>query len=134
MLERELIQATGFHNIGPEGAREGFAIRLRLPNYHGTRLSHLDGVDVTVDGEFFGHEHNRLAIRDDVYTLDQLREAVDARWEIFEPASILVARPGGLSPGIHEVAVTARVRYNYFPPDMHVFPVRGQRLATIVLP
>ena len=134
MLERNLIQSTGFRNTGPAGARDGFEIRLRMPNYHGTRLSLLDGFDVTVDGEFYGHEQNRLAIRDDVYTLDQLREETEARWDLFEWASVRVSKPGGLAPGIHEVAVIARVRYSYFPPDEHIFPVRGRRLATIVLP
>ena len=50
MLEHQLIQSTGFRNFGPDGARQGFAVRLRIPNYHGTRLSQMDGVDVTVDG------------------------------------------------------------------------------------
>lgn len=134
MLERNLIQSTGFRNTGPAGARDGFAVRLRLPNYHGMRLSQLDGVDVTVDGETFGHELNRLAIRDEVYTLSELREATDARWDMFEWASVLVEKPGGLTPGVHDVSVVARVRYNYFPPDVHVFPVPGRRFATIVQP
>jgi Domain of unknown function (DUF6379) len=43
MLEHQLIQSTGFRNFGPVGAREGFAVRIRIPNYHGTRLSQLDG-------------------------------------------------------------------------------------------
>ena len=134
MLEHQLIQSTGFRNFGPEGAREGFAVRVRIPNYHGTRLSHFDGFDVTVDGEFFGHEKNRLAIRDEVYTLDELREATDSRWGMFEHASILVDKPGGLAPGVHNVEVKARIRYSYFPPDQHVFPMRAERMATIVQP
>ena len=134
MLERNLLQSTGFRNFGPVGAREGFEVRLRLPNYHGTRLSLLDGVDVTVDGEVFGYEDNRLALRDEVYTLDQLREETEARWGLFEWGSVLVAKPGGLAPGIHKVAVSARVRYSYFPPAFHVFRVPAERLATIVLP
>ena len=134
MLEHQLIQSTGFRNLGREGEREGFAVRVRIPNYHGTRLSHFDGFDVTVDGEFFGYEKNRLAIRDEVYTLDELREATDRRWGMLEHASILVDKPGGLSPGVHKVEVKARIRYSYFPPDQHVFPMRAERTATIVHP
>lgn len=132
MLEHQLIQSTGFRNFGPEDARDGFAVRIRIPNYHGTRLSHFDGFNVTVDGEFFAKENNRLAIRDEVYTLDELREATDRRWGMFEHASILVDKPGGLTPGVHKVEVTAFVRYSYFPPDQHVFPTRAERMATIV--
>ena len=134
MLEHQLIQSTGFRNFGPEGARQGFAVRLRLPNYHGTRLSLFEGVDVTVDGEFFSREKNRFAIRDEVYTLEELRAQTQARWGMFEWGAVLVDKPGGLAPGIHRVAVTARIRYSYFPPDVHVFPTRAERLATIVQP
>ncbi|WP_428334330.1 C-glycoside deglycosidase beta subunit domain-containing protein [Novosphingobium sp.] len=131
MLEHQLIQSTGFENFGPVDAREGFAVRIRIPNYHGTRLSQLDGFDVTVDGEVFGFEQNRFRIRDEVYTLAEMREAIDPRWEMFEPGQILIDKPGGLAPGIHRVEVTARIRYSYFPPDVHIFPLRGDRLATI---
>ena len=134
MLERNLIQSTGFRNTGPVGGRDGFAVRLRMPNYHGTRLSLIDGVDVTVDGEFFSHETNRLAIRDEIYTLAELREQTRARWDLFEWASVLVSKPGGLRPGIHRIEVVARVRYSYFPPQFHVYPVHAERLGTIVLP
>lgn len=134
MLEHQLIQSTGFRNLGPAGARTGFAVRLRLPNYHGTRLSHFDGADITVDGEFFGHERNRFAIRNEVYTLAELREETTARWGVFEWGAVLVDKPGGLAPGIHRVEVTTRIRYSYFPPDQHIFPTRAARLATIVVP
>lgn len=134
MLEHQLIQSSGFRNVGPVGAREGFAVRLRLPNYHGTRLSLFDGVDVTVDGEFFPREKNRFAIHDQIYTLEQLRAQTNVWWGLFESGSVLVDKPGGLAPGVHKVEVTARIRYSYFPPDVHVFPTRAERYATIVMP
>jgi len=133
MLERSLIQSTGFRNTGPAGARDGFEIAATVSVLVGDEGRSLDGFDVTVDGEHFGHEQNRLAIRDEVYTLDALREETEARWDLFEWASVRVSKPGGLEPGIHEVSVVARVRYSYFPPDEHVFPVGDRRLATLVL-
>lgn len=133
MLEHQLIQSTGFRNFGPVGAREGFAVRIRIPNYHGTRLSHLDGFSVTVDGELFSYENNHLSIRDEVYTLAEMREEIDARWGLLEWAEILVDKPGGLAPGVHKVEVLARIRYSYFPPDVHVFPMHAERFATICI-
>lgn len=133
MLEHQLIQSTGFRNFGPVGAREGFAVRIRIPNYHGTRLSQLDGFTVTVDGEVFGYEQNRLGIRDEVYTLEELREETTARWGLLEWAEILVNKPGGLTPGIHKVEVLARIRYSYFPPDVHIFPMHDARMATLCI-
>ncbi len=134
MLEYQLIQSTGFRNFGPVGARQGFEVRLRLPNYHGTRLSIFDGADVTVDGEFFPREKNRFRIRDEVYTLDEMRQQTQSRWGMFEHGTVLVDKPGGLNPGVHKVGVITRIRYSYFPPDVHVFPTRAERMATIVMP
>jgi hypothetical protein len=131
MLEHQLIQSTGFRNIGTVGARTGFAVRIRIPNYHGTRLSQLDGFTVTVDGEVFAFAANRLAIRDEVYTLEQLREETTARWGLAEWAEILVDKPGGLEPGVYRLEVLARIRYSYFPPDVHVFPMHEARMATL---
>lgn len=134
MLEHELIQSTGFRNVGPVGARTGFAARIRVPNYHGTRLSHFDGASVTVDGESFGYERNRFEFKGKVYTLEQLREETVVRWGMFDWGAVIVDKPGGLAPGVHKVEVLTRTRYSYFPPDVHIFPMHGSRFATIVLP
>ena len=133
MLEHQFIQSTGFRNFGPVNAREGFAIRVRIPNYHGTRLSLLEGFDVTVDGELFGREGNRFAIRDEVYTLAEMREETTARWSLLEWGEILIDKPGGLEAGIHKIEVVAWIRYAYFPPDVHVFPMREDRMATLCI-
>ena len=134
MFEHQLIQATGFRNHGPVGARDGFEIRLRVPNYRGMRLSLLDGVDVTVDGEFFSHEITSLMLGGATFDLAAMRAATTVRWAIEEPASVLVPKPGGLAPGIHDVKVAARVRSPYFPPQLQPLPVHAHRKATIVLP
>ncbi len=134
MLEHQLIQSTGFRNFGPVGARQGFEVRLRLPNYHGTRLSLFDGADVRLGDEVFPREKNRFRLGETVYTLEQVRQETQARWGMFEWGTILVDRPGGLPAGVHKVGVTTWIRYSYFPPDVHVFPTRAERYATIVVP
>lgn len=133
MVEHQLIQSTGFRNFGPVGARQGFEVRLRLPNYHGTRLSLFDGADVRLGGEVFPREKNLFRLGDAVYTLEQMRQETTLRWGMFEWGSILVDRPGGLPAGVHKVGVTTWIRYSYFPPDVHVFPTRAERYATIVM-
>lgn len=134
MYEFQLIQSTGFRNHGPEGARDGVEVRLRLPNYRGMRLSLLDGIDVTLDGEFFSHEVTSLILGGTVYDLAAMRDTTTVRWAMGEHASVLVPKPGGLLPGIHHVKVAALVRSPYFPPHLQPLPVHGERLATIVLP
>ena len=133
MYEFQLIQSTGFRNHGPEGARDGFEVRIRLPNYRGMRLSLLDGVDVTIDGEFFSHEVTSLILHGKRYDLEAMRKATTVRWAMGEHASVYVPKAGGLVAGIHRVKVAALVRAPYFPPHLQPLPVNAERLATIVL-
>lgn len=134
MYEYPLIQATGFRNYGPVDARDGVEVRLRLPNYRGMRLSLLDGVDVTIDGEFFSYEINKLRLHGEVYDLEGMRDATTVRWAMGDFGTVLVPKVGGLTPGIHHVKVAARTRAPYFPPHLQPLQVNCERLATIVLP
>ncbi len=53
MLEEQLIQTAGFRNVGPEGARTGFQLRVRSPYYRGLWANLIEKPTVTVDGERF---------------------------------------------------------------------------------
>jgi hypothetical protein len=134
MLERTLVQSTGFRNTGPEDARSGFEFRLRLPSYRGLRASLVDGVDVVVDGEAFSHESNRYLIGGAELTLGQLRDATDLRWPMDEAGVVRVARPGGLAPGVHEVTVSVRIRQSYIPIEFQPSIISETRHATVVQP
>jgi len=133
MLERSLVQTRGFRNAGPEGGRSGFEFLLRLPNYRGMRASLADGVDVTVDGESFPHTGNTMVIQGRELSLERLREAVDLRWTVDEPAIVRVAKPGGLSIGVHRITVGVRLRQPYFPIQHQPSIVNETREATIIL-
>lgn len=134
MLERQLVQSIGFKNTGPVSARTGFEFRLRLPSYRGLRASLIDGVDVTVDGEAFDHTRNLLVLGDTVLDLAALREATELRWPLDEAATVRVAKPGGLSAGVHDITVGVRVRQSYIPIEFQPSVVVERRTATIVLP
>lgn len=133
MLERSLVQTRGFRNVGPQYAYTGFEFLLRLPNYRGMRASLADGVDVTIDGEHFPHTSNTLVIQGQELTLSQLREAVNLRWALDEPALVRVVKPGGLAVGVHEISVGVRLRQPYFPIQFQPSIVSETREATIVL-
>ena len=133
MLERRLMQTRGFRNTGPEKARTGFELLLRLPNYRGMRASLADGVDVTVDGETFLHTANRMVVEGQELTLAQLREATHLRWNLGEPVIVRVTRAGGLAVGVHEVTVGVRIRQPYIPIEFQPSVVTETRKATIVL-
>jgi hypothetical protein len=134
MLERTLMQSTGFRNTGAEGARDGFEFRLRLPSYRGLRASLVDGVDVAVDGEEFGHRANRYRIGGTEFTLAELRDAADVRWPMDEAGVVRVTRPGGLAPGVHEVTVRVRIRQSYIPIEFQPSIIVETRHATVVQP
>lgn len=132
MLERTHMQSSGFRNIGSRDMPSGFQLRLRLPNYRGTRLSLIDGVDVRVDGEHFSHEANRIEIEGRTYTIAEMREETVARWPTGVVATVFVEKPGGLAPGIHTVITTVRLRQPYFPIEFQPTLATEERKATII--
>lgn len=133
MLERGTIQSSGFSNLGPEGARTGFRLRLRQPNYRGMRLSLIEGVDVVVDDEQFAAAGNRVLFQGQSYGLADLDSATETRWPVGETIDVLIDRPGGLLPGVHRVETIIWMRHPYFPPQFWPVPMRDAREVTIVL-
>lgn len=134
MLERTLVQSTGFRNVGAAQHRTGFELRLRLPSYRGLRACLVDGVDVTVDGERFDCADNRYLLGGDEYTFEQLRCATEARWQLGQTCTVRVARGGGLATGVHQVAVAVRIRQSYIPIEFQPSVFFESRFATVVLP
>ena len=128
MLDRDIIQGRGVRNIVEDGETSGFAFELRNPNYRGTAASLLDGIDVVVDGEQFPDHVARWTLQGRTFTLEELRASTDVRWQLDETAVITVPKPGGLSPGVHDIAVTVYLRRPYFPPAVSrsAFPASGK--------
>lgn len=133
MLERSHVQSSGFANIGPSEGPTGFRLRIRQPNYRGTRVSLMEGVDVTVDGELFPASGNRYRIGDQDYAHADLDGLIDLRWSVGETIDVIVDKPGGLTRGVHLVETVLYYRHPYFPPQFRPIPVRDSRHATIVL-
>lgn len=133
MLERTHIQSSGFRNTGEPGARDGFQVRLRQPNYRATRLSLLAGVDITVDGETYTSADSRFVVDGREYTHEQMLAATDVRWEVGTHMTVLIKRPGGLLPGVHDVSSMIAFRHPYFPPQFQPTFVRENRMITIIL-
>lgn len=134
MLERTHIQSSGFRNAGPEGARTGFEVRIRQANYRSSRLSLIEGVDITVDGVLYPAEQNLLRLGDREYTQAELNAATQTRLYVGDHFSVVVPKPGGLERGVHLVGSAIRYRHPYFPPEFQPAIVRNERHATIILP
>lgn len=133
MLERSHIQSSGFANLPVKGERTGFRVRIRQPNYRGTRVSLVEGIEVIVDGERFPAEANRYVINGREYSHAELDTLSEVRWPIGTTLDVLASKPGGLEPGVHLVETIVYYRHPYFPPQFRPIPVRDSRHTTIVL-
>ena len=116
MLEFPVLQGRGFRNVVEDGRVTGFSFRLRNPNYRGGPASMLDGIEVVVDGERIPDHVPLWTLQGRTFTLEELRASTDVRWQLDEPATITVPKPGGLSVGVHALELTIYLRRSYFPP------------------
>src|SRR5215469_2298943 len=116
------IQTRGFANVTEGGRVTGFQLLVRMPNYRGAWASLIDGADVTVDGRAFSRDSTRWTLRGRTFTLEELRRSTNVHWDLAEPATITVPLDGGLSPGVHDVAVAIYLRSPYIP--AFVLPLR----------
>jgi hypothetical protein len=131
MAERNIIQSSGFANIGDPLWRTGFTVRLRQPNYRGLMLSLIEGIDLTVDGETYPAQTNSIIIRGEAYCYAAMAES-SARWNVGECLQVNALKVAGLAEGVHEVSCTLRLRHPYFPPQFQPAFVRETRQITII--
>ena len=109
------ILQRGFKNTPGEGRPSGFQLLVKTAYYRGVALSLIEGVEVTVDGERFDRSNIRFETGGRTYTLDKLEKVSNRHWGWLEPATVYVAKPGGLKPGVHEVQVVVNLRISYMP-------------------
>lgn len=134
MLNRDIIQHTGFTNTVDDGVVTGFQLTLRNPNYRGLSSSLVDGVDVTVDGHRWSHEDNLVVLQGREFTLAELRASTGHRWSLMETMTVKVPHPGGLPRGTHRVAVDVRHRAPYIPIEFQPNVAHAERVCTLVDP
>lgn len=118
MLEKEGIQARDFCNVTVDGKKTGFQLSIRLTYYRGLWLSQLRPATVAVDGEKFTGGQITWTIGGKVYQQDELGMYGDVHWGLLEPAVLTIEKPGGLTPGFHDVEVDYAYSSSYMPPEM----------------
>lgn len=115
MFDIYMVCEHGFHNVAESGAITGFQFRARLPYYRGLGLSMVEDLVVTVDGQRYPREALRITLHGNTYTLDQMEQEVEDRWEFGEEGVVTVDKPGGLGVGLHKVAMEDTLRISYLP-------------------
>jgi hypothetical protein len=115
MLEREIIQMRGFHNIEENGKVTGFQFRIRSDYYRGVWLSLLRPGELLIDGEKYDNSAIRWEIGGKEYGIDEMLKTGDVQWANMEAAVIKVKKAGGLSQGYHELSYYYRYIMSYIP-------------------
>ena len=115
MYENYMICEAGFRNTAEAGRVTGFQFDIRIPYYRGIYLSMLEDLVVKVDGVTYPRDVLRFSYRGLKLSLDELSAVSSVRWEFGSPATLIVAKPGGLAPGIHKIHLTQRLRISYLP-------------------
>jgi len=106
----------GFKNVAnDEGDITGFQLHLRSGYYRGVYMNLLENFEVTVDGQTFNRDQITFTVQGDTYSVDELADQTDKRWQWADTATLTVSKPGGLEPGMHNVEVIEEVRISYMP-------------------
>jgi hypothetical protein len=122
MYDNRIIVEEGFRNVTESGDQPtGFQLLTRIPYYRGMPLSLIEDIVVTVDGEKFDRSRIKVTLRDRTYTLDEIEDETEERWEFGEIGVVTVEKPGGLAPGKHEIELMDQLRISYLP-----FPLIGK--------
>jgi hypothetical protein len=124
MYQHHTILPGGLANIADrDGTVTGFRVQVRIGFPRGMPLSMVEGFEVYVDhdnGPATDAVHAAptdvlFRLRGRTYRIDDLADIVDQRWEMGEVAELLIARAGGLTPGLHIVTVTQFLRVGPTP-------------------
>jgi sugar phosphate isomerase/epimerase len=132
LLERDLIQSTGFRNLREGDRVTGFQFRVRMPSYRGMAASLIDGIAVRVgDLVDVGPEVPRWTFGGRTYSLAELWDGDGVRWPLEEAAIVTVPLDGGLPQGVHEVSIELRLRMSYIPEEHQPSTYRETRHITL---
>ena len=118
MLDKEVVQQRGFHNVYQNGQVVGFQVGYRSTYYRGIWLSMSTGFEVTVDGEKFSGAQVKVTVGGKTYTQEEMKKIGSVQWPNYEAALLTVAKPGGVKPGVHQIAIAWGHRTSYIPGGM----------------
>ena len=132
MFNKYMILTREFRNVTDGGQVTGFQLKVRIPYYRGVRLSLVDTVQLTVDGEEFPMDKMTFTAGGRTYTFQELGKVTDTEWFFGDPATLTVKEPGGLATGMHTVQLGIIIRKSYIPksdPDnIYGFPKEATQM------
>lgn len=115
MFDQYMICEDGLQNVTENGAVTGFQFGARLPYYRGLGLSMVEDIAINIDGEAVPREQILFSVRGRTWTLEEMENEIEERWEMGEVATLIVQCDGGLSSGEHKVELMEQLRISYLP-------------------
>ena len=115
MFNKYMILTREFRNCGENEQVSGFQLKIRIPYYRGVPLSLVDTIQLSVDGETFTRDQLSFSVADRSYSLNELQKTTGVEWFFGDPATLTVAKPGGLASGMHTVQLGIVIRKSYWP-------------------
>ncbi|KAA9160689.1 TIM barrel protein [Amycolatopsis acidicola] len=113
--EKYLLETQGLRNVTADGKVIGFEVRIRIGYYRGVSLAIVSDLELAVDGEAFRDGQLLFGVGGRQYTMSEMAAEESARWEFDEPALLTVLKPGGLTPGAHEITIRQAILPSYMP-------------------
>ncbi|MGP8246855.1 MAG: DUF6379 domain-containing protein [Bryobacteraceae bacterium] len=112
MWEDDLVPILGFKNVTRDSRVVGFQVNLR-PNdqkWTGEYACSIQAIDLTVDGEKIAPDRMMVSIGSRTFMFNDLENATDVRRAPSEVYTVTVSKPGGLTPGMHSIQASVRIR------------------------
>ena len=115
MFEKYMIVETDVQHVVEAGKPTSLRFGARLPYYRGIALSLLEDIGVTIDGQDVPRADLRFTVHDNTYSLTQMAEETDDRWNMGEVAHISFPTKTALTPGEHTLGLMLNLRIAYLP-------------------
>lgn len=131
----DVVCDNSLKNTYVDGRRMGLQFDIRLSYYRGQFLSVVDRFEVAADGEKADPEAITFCLHGKEFSICELQSCYYEFWNILEPATIKVHRPGGLAPGKHKIEVTFYFRSPYMAigPNHQYMPIDSCGSKTLSL-
>lgn len=116
MFDNNVFKKDSCKNIEENGKVTGYQLETLITYYRGVPLSMVEFIKVAVDGVEEDPAAIRISIdQENWFSLEEAATVTTYKWEYGEPLYIRVLKPGGLSKGNHQVALTVATRTAYIP-------------------
>jgi hypothetical protein len=115
MFEKYMIVAKTAKNIEEEKKIKGFQFGVRLPYYRGLGLSMVENIQVKIDDQPIDINDITLTVHGNSYSLKEMENEIEDRWEMGEVADLSITKSGGLSVGEHSIELVFTLRISYMP-------------------